>query len=234
MFFRKPPRIRFVILFPGRTGSSHLVSCLSSHGAVLAEGERLVGLDAQAQSGWMSALYDAPRGGGIEAVGFKTKPKDIADRGAFVELLRARSVRAIFLCRGNLVKLAVSTVNARRIKASTGRWNLAAGAAALEPIEIAPDELRHEIERADLAQREARRLAESVDERALTLDYDDLARDGDAWTRRATEFLGVSERPMRSDVAKATDDDLRRALRNHDALAACFADTPWARHFSRA
>ena len=43
------PAIPFVILFPGRTGSSWLVSSLASHPAIHAEGERLVRMPAARQ-----------------------------------------------------------------------------------------------------------------------------------------------------------------------------------------
>jgi LPS sulfotransferase NodH len=231
MFFAKPPRVRFVILFPGRTGSSHLVSCLASHGEVLAEGERLVGLDAAAQSRWMTELYDSSRRGGVAAVGFKTKPKDIADRAGFLALLRARSVRVVSLTRRNLVKLAVSTINARRIKSETGRWNLASGATQLGPLTVRPEELRAEIERCSAAQLASQELAADVGGPVLTLDYDELVRDEPAWLRRATEFLELTPRPHRSTVAKATDDDLRKALADYDGLRAAFASTAWAQHF---
>ena len=50
------PPVRFAILFPGRTGSSFLVSCLESHPEVLAEGERLVRRSARWQERWLQFL----------------------------------------------------------------------------------------------------------------------------------------------------------------------------------
>ena len=52
----------FIILMPGRTGSSLLVSCLSKHPNILVEGERLVPLlEANEQMSWMSSFYSRSR-----------------------------------------------------------------------------------------------------------------------------------------------------------------------------
>ncbi|MGA1058443.1 MAG: hypothetical protein ACO3Y3_12200, partial [Phycisphaerales bacterium] len=49
--------IRFLILFPGRTGSSWLVSALQSHPDVSAEGEILVKQDAGSQRRILEERY---------------------------------------------------------------------------------------------------------------------------------------------------------------------------------
>lgn len=229
---RPAPTSRFVILFPGRTGSSLLVSCLASHPEIEAEGERLVRLDAAAQDQWLRDHYTRTRAEAIRAVGFKTKPKDVRDRAAFQSLLDALDVRPITLLRRNLVKLAVSTINARRIHEATGRWNNAAGAPELTPIAIEPEELEKQIAACDMAQREVMLLAEGLRAPALPLEYEDLLADRDAVLGRITGFLGVRPLPMQAGTGKATPDDLRSALLNHDALREHFRGTAREADFS--
>ncbi len=232
-WLRRPaPTSRFVILFPGRTGSSLLVSCLASHPEIEAEGERLVRLDAAEQDRWLRDHYGRARSAGIRAVGFKTKPKDVRDPAAFETLLDALDVRPIALLRRNLVKLAVSTINARRIHEATGRWNNATDAPELAPIAIEPAELERQIAACDTAQREVMLLAGRLRTPPLLLEYEDLLADRDAFLARITGFLGVRPLPMQAGTGKATPDDLRAALLNHDALREHFRGTAREADFS--
>jgi LPS sulfotransferase NodH len=226
------PKTRFVILFPGRTGSSFLVSCLSSHPEVIAEGERLVRQSASWQRDWIDGLFGAPRKAPVRAVGFKTKLKDVADRDGFARELARHEVRLVTMARRNLVKLAVSTLNARRIHAATGRWNNAADAPPLGPLEAGVEEIAAMVDRCEREQREVLAFAESLARPTLHLDYEDLLVDRDAWLRRATDFLEVSPLPLASTVGKATDDDLRAALARYDEVRDHFAATERAVDFS--
>jgi len=99
-----------------------------------------IGFDGQV------SVYDTRRDASIGAVGFKTKLKDLWDGGAFATMLRARDVRVIALRRRDVVRLAVSNINARRVVERTGRWNRHAGSPALPPLEVAPEVLERMIE----------------------------------------------------------------------------------------
>ncbi|MFM1823268.1 MAG: hypothetical protein RI967_1534 [Planctomycetota bacterium] len=228
----RPPETRFVILFPGRTGSSFLASCLESHPEAIAEGERLVRQSADWQRTWIDDLYRTPRKPPVRAVGFKTKLKDLADREDFARLLDVHAVRIVTMARRNLVKLAVSTLNARRIHAATGRWNNVADAPTLGPLEAGAEEIAAMVDRCERDQREVLAFAESLARPTLHLDYEDLLVDRDAWLRRATDFLEVSPLPLASTVGKATDDDLRAALARYDEVRDHFAATERAVDFS--
>jgi LPS sulfotransferase NodH len=223
--------VRFVILFPGRTGSSFLVSCLHSHPSVIVEGERLVRRSARRQQRWLRRLYDTRREPSVVAVGFKTKLKDVWSLDAFAALLRERGVRVIALRRRDVVRLAVSTINARRVLERTGRWNQHAGSLALPPLQVAPADLERMIENCIARQNELERYVADLGLRTLQLDYDDLLLDRDRWLGQVTAFLDLAPQPLHSDVVKATDDDLRRALANYDEIAAHFRGGPHASAF---
>lgn len=229
---RHIPPCRFAVLFPGRTGSSFLISCLAEHPEVRVEGEGLARQDAESQRRWLAALYDAPQPTTCRAVGFKTKLKDVWDLAAFAEFLRARGVRIIVLQRRNIVKLAVSTLNARRLHDLTGRWNRTAGTPELGPLRVAPQELADMIAGCANAQTEVTDYARATGLPTLELDYEDLLADRAAWLRRVTDYLEVAPRALAGSVEKATHDDLRVALADHDAHAAYFARTPFAECFS--
>jgi LPS sulfotransferase NodH len=179
----------------------------------------------------MTALFDAPRSRRCRAVGFKTKPKDVWDLVAFGEVLRARDVRVVSLRRRNPVKLAVSTLNARRLHERSGRWNRVASDPELGPLQVAPAELSAVIERCTAAQAEVDALVGALGLASIALDYEDLLVDRTAWLRRVTDFLGVAPLSAAGRVEKATDDDLRVALADFDAHAAYFRATAHAPHF---
>lgn len=229
---RRLPPCRFVVLFPGRTGSSFLISCLRSHPELLAEGEGLARKPPDEQQRWIHELYDTPRAQTCRAVGFKTKLKDVWNLEAFAGLLRARDVRVISLRRRNPVKLAVSTLNARRLHGQTGRWNRTAGVPALGPLSVTTEELAEMIDRCIAAQAEVDAFVRLLALPSTALDYEDLLEDRAEWLRGVTDFLGVAPQELHGTVEKATDDDLRVALADHDAHARHFAGTPLAAHFS--
>jgi hypothetical protein len=212
-------RTRFVVLFPGRTGSSHLISCLAQHPAIFVEGEKLVRLGLQEQAAYLRALYESDRSARIRSVGLKTKLKDVASLDDFAAMLRAHDVRIITLLRENRLKLAVSTLNARRIHREHGRWNLVKGEARLPPLDASVDEIVSMLTQVDAAQREVLSFAATLPLPRLDLTYEALLRDHDATIGRVEDFLNVQALRLSGSVEKATNDDLRQSVTAYDELA---------------
>jgi LPS sulfotransferase NodH len=225
------PTTPFVILFPGRTGSSWLVSCLDSHPQVLAEGERLVGRGRWSQQLWIRGLYRRARRAGLAAGGFKTKLKDVRHLEGFRRLLVAREVRVLIMDRRNVVKLAVSTINARRLHEATGRWNRRPEDPVLPPFVLAPEDLRRVIAECEARQEQLRTFAETLPLPSMTLQYEDLLAAPAETMAGVLSFLDVPPAPLAGSVAKNTDDDLSRVILNVDELRAEFAGGPYADMF---
>jgi len=222
------PQTRFVILFPGRTGSSHLISCLARHPQIHVEGEGLVRLDTAAQREFLHRLYSKPAPRGVTAVGFKTKLKDVSALDEFASTLINHEVRILTLLRENRVKLAISTLNARRIHAMHGRWNLTTGQAPLPPLDACVDDIVAMIERVDAAQHEVSKFATSLPLPRLEVTYEALLTSHASSMTQIQEFLQVVPRSLMGDVAKATVDDLRRSVVHFDELAARLQHTKFA------
>lgn len=202
------------------------MSCLSSHPEVVAEGERLVRQPEEWQRAWMRSLYLEPKPTPVKAAGFKTKLKDAWDLDQFGALLAELDVRVITMARRNIVKLAVSTLNARRVHAATGRWNRTAASPEIGPLDAAPAEIAATVGRCEAAQLEVLDFAARLARPTLALAYEELLDDREAFLARVTDFLGVSRLPLSGEFAKSTDDDLRRALADFDAVRAVFRGTP--------
>src|ERR687891_188288 len=98
---------RFVILFEGRTGSSHLTQLLNSHRYIRARGEELKAAGerggADGQIDWVRKNLSLPRLSRIRAVGFKTKLRVVIDRHAFADTLRDLSPKIIHMTRRNVI-----------------------------------------------------------------------------------------------------------------------------------
>lgn len=225
--------VHFAILFPGRTGSSYFVSSLDSHPAIIARGEELVHVAAPRQAKWLARFYDEPQDAAIRAVGFKTKLKDVWDDDAFADFLRRRQVRIVTLVRRNVLKLAVSTLNAQRIAAATGKWNRMRGAAELSPLDVEPGQLADVVATCEKRQVRLERFVAGLDLPTLRIEYETLLADRDRCFAQAFEFLEVPAAPLDSNVLKATNDDLQHALANFDAIAAHFAGGPWETFLSQ-
>ena len=229
----------FVLLFQGRTGSSYLTQCLDAHPSVrmLPEVFGDMGFKtpieeregrAAEQLQWLDRFFSEPVGPGLLARGFKTKMTDVLDVRGFTERLRARKVHVLHMTRRNLVKLAVSELNAARLHRERGVWNLEPGQEALPPFRVDPeafDEMLRRKERFEglLADYVRNELALPT----LSLAYEDLLRDREAVLDRIWGFLGVPGARTEGSLRKNTSDDLRRVLLNFDDLRARYAGTPY-------
>jgi LPS sulfotransferase NodH len=227
---------RFVILFEGRTGSTHLTQLLNSHRHIRARGEELRGAGKKGgvdgQIDLVRKNLSFPRLWPIRAVGFKTKLRDVIDRHAFANTLRDLSPKVIHMTRRNVIKHTVSMLNANRIHEATRKWNLR----EQEDIELPPifiDAAHFEELLQGRIERE-RDLAEFIARLGLPvyeIEYDDLLRNEQAVLKGVFDLLGVKNLPTKSPLKKATSDDLREAIVNYDELRCHFRGTPYESMF---
>lgn len=225
------PPTSFLMLMPGRSGSSFVISCLQSHPQIFAENEKLPTKSPEAQREFVRDLYETPRKRSIRAVGFKTKPKDIWSIEEFGGMLRGWGARILVLDRRNLLKSAVSRVNARRFHRQSGEWNRFVGKPDLPAKAISPSEIEGEVKVCVEAMNQIRSCAEAFALPTLFVYYEDLLADREEFFRLVTSFLGVRNISMNGVFVKTTDDDLRRALPNYDELVAHFRGTALERDF---
>lgn len=245
-------RVNFLILFQGRAGSSFLVDALAKVPGVVAEGEMLVGVDPahgslrnrvrrllrplpddgvdRLQLTWTRTFFrgDWP---GARAVGFKTKVRDVFDLEGFARVLAEEHVRVIVLERRNLVKQAVSNLNAERLHAAHGEWNLRDGQGNLGSFEADPDRFDDLLRKVVLEHEVLDAFVRYLRLPLLRLDYEGLVQDRNAWFHAACAFLGLPASEPVSQVRKNTGDDLRSVLRNFAALRARYEGSRFAAMF---
>jgi LPS sulfotransferase NodH len=218
----------FVLLFPGRSGSTYLISALDAHPAITAKGEVLDPLrpqGPQAQLDWTRRYFRGPIVNRSKAVGFKTKLRDVLDQDGFARILTELDARLIYLDRRNDVKHAISRITARRLKDTTGRWNRYDGDSTMEAFDVDVEDFATRLEAVEAEKATISEYVGAVDRPLLHLDYEDLLAEPDATFHRVLAFLGLPPSPIRGNTLKNTSDDLRDVVTNFDALRARYAGT---------
>lgn len=225
---------RFVVLFPGRTGSTFLMSALRGHPQVRATGELVGPLRTQGADVQMRAMRDFYRGPLVSkarAAGFKTKLVDVRDRDAFAGLIHDLDVRVLVLARENHVKHVVSRANAKRLKETTDRWNRRPGDDELPPISIPPDEFAAALSRVEAHQTDIEAWVAHLRVPTARFTYEALLASGQETFDAVCSFIGVDRAPLQGLTEKATNDDLRVALANFDEVRAHYAGSPYEAMF---
>src|SRR3954469_3474225 len=184
----------FVLLFPGRSGSTYLISALDAHPGITAKGEVLDPLrpeGPEAQLDWTRRYFRGPILNRSKAVGFKTKLRDVLDQDGFGRILADVDARLIYLDRRNDVKHAISRITARRLKDTTGRWNLHGGAASLQAFEVDVDDFATRLEAVEEEKATIAEYVGEVDRPLLHIDYEDLLAEPGPTFHRVLAFLGL-------------------------------------------
>lgn len=231
----------FFVLFPGRTGSTHLCDLLDSHPQVSCKYEAFAmvrsesGLQRQIRTtdealARLQQIYAEA----VPACGFKFKfPLQLEHYPEISEWLleRTPTIRCIYLSRDNLLKTEVSRQNRGRLadlKAQLGkraRDTVDAGPLTLD-IDEALSHMRQLARNVERYRAMSLRFAHQVEVR-----YEDLLADEAGVLRRLTAFLGVDPgAPMHSRAHKVTQDDLRLALANYDEVCSRLRNTEFAVH----
>ncbi len=223
---------RYVMIFEGRSGSTHLTDLLGSHPDITALHEKLGAFDSrQAQADWLHQLYGDSSEPKTRVIGFKTKLRAILDPRAVAETLRERNVRVIHLDRRNVVKQVVSQIRAAQLHRERGRWNITDSDEAVAPALIHPAEFKRVLRHRMRINRQLGEFVACVAQPTLKIEYEDLLADEPAVLRRLLEFLEIEPQPLRSAYKKHTADDLRSVVLNLEELRDSLPQEPYGSMF---
>jgi LPS sulfotransferase NodH len=251
-----PPAVPFVIIFAGRTGSSHLVSLLNQDPRVLCYPEILVGLNLARQERAVHNVAHGlsqtrPNGYRIaeeyftpdlatklemrpfKAVGFKTKVTDLFHAPALLQHLKWMGFRMIYMRRRNVLKAALSSMNATRLNKKTGAWNAAKESNVQGALNVDLVKFNQELEHRELVDSLHDWFYAHYQGYKQTVYYEDMLEDEGDFLSSIFNFLDVPltmPRVLRRRFHKNTPDHLEGAVRNYQEFKTYFADTPYARH----
>lgn len=225
----RAPRLTFVILCLGRTGSTHLQSLLDSHPDIRCFGELFTHNAHTFDDVFLASRHDdaieylreltAP----LEdhAIGFKLPMNSIRAHEQALDIFRDRGLRVIRLSRRNLLALFVS----RRLLAITRIPQSTHGTYGDASVQLDPRQTVAALTRMEDHDRWLDGLA--ADHPTYSIAYEDLIVDdrlGDLQT-----FLGVDPRPLRSHFEKLRTRSLRDSIENWDEIVATLSGTRFER-----
>jgi hypothetical protein len=223
------PRLTFVILCLGRTGSTHLVALLDSHPEIRCFGELFPHergtLDEGYAPYWRSDALEyvagvtAPVTEG--AVGFKLPMGSIQAHPDALRLLEPPDLRVVRLSRLNLLALFVS----RRLLASTRDSQSTRGEYGDATVALDPNKCLSMFERTEQHERYLDELA--GDKRVFRITYEELA--GGERLPEIQRFLGVESMPLKSDHSRARKRSLRETIENWPEVEGALRGSPYER-----
>ena len=216
----RPPPVRYVILFPGRTGSTFLTDHMTSHPEITANYEIL----SQYQESWLQQksfldeMIHSPRFPHIKAIGLKTKITHVLEPFKFESYLKENNFRIIHLTRSNQLKFVVSIVRAKLLRQQSGTSNLIHSDQQPVGPSIIP--------LADFADAKKRlrrrnRLTRIIDRIKLpTLEvvYEDMVSREQATLKKVWSFLEVRNIATTATTRKNTPEDIRSVVTNLDEI----------------
>jgi len=219
MAIRIPP-VRYVTLFPGRTGSTYLTDHLSNHPNIVANYEIL----SQYQESWeqqeefLRTMVQTRRDPKIVAIGLKSKVRDILNWDEFEKLIKSYQFRIIYLSRRNQLKLVVSVVRADLLRQQCGVSNLI----SQEYDDLGPtiipldrfEKARKRIRRQLRLQRMVQRLQLPT----LEISYEELLVNERGVLNQVWDFLDVPRVLTTGRTRKNTPHDLRSAVLNLEEI----------------
>jgi LPS sulfotransferase NodH len=186
---------------------------------------------SERQSIAVERFYDRSASRHYVAAGFKTKVSDIASPEAMKQILESKNVKVIAMVRKNVIKQAVSRIRARILYEKTkGRnpqtsWNLYDEKDRLGPQTIQIAELDKVLKIVIFHNKVMSAFIDLLELPVLHLEYSELLADREASFLRVFEFLGARPLPLKCEVLKNTDDNLRNAILNFDELKKHYANT---------
>ena len=228
--FIRPQVNKFVLFLVARVGSTYLTSLMKSHPHILALGEELVDLEkegAQAQLGWSDKFLTPPLVGRYKVRGFNVKLVHLCDRDRFTRLLNEKECKIIHLQRRNRVKAVISSLNGERLYEKTGMWGLFDESNRLPPMQVELEKFDNYLKHREKMDLEMEAHVKSIGRPLLSLYYEDLLADRNAFLSGLYRFLEVEPFPVEGETLKITSDDLREVVLNFDELRGRYAGTQY-------
>ncbi len=252
-----PTKKQFIILGPGRSGTTMLRNLLASHPAITAFGElfdpnaivwgyddfnqpqfhtpQLYQIRAASPVRFLDGVFNSQFAPTVTSVGFKALYDHLSDKGrpsALQQALLARpGLHVIFIKRRNFLKQYVSALVADERRKAGKMMNA-----------YRPDDVERDI-RVTVAYEQCLTYFEQnatlhdtyahifKDHPTVEIYYEDLVKNYTAEISKVLFFLDAPWHAMTAYTYKIRQKPIADVVANFDALQRYFADTPWARFF---
>lgn len=236
------PPCKFIMLFPGRTGSSYITERLNARPNVVMAGEILdqyyEEFDARKrmslQIELVKSFYQQKYPAHIISLGFKSKlyPEHWTEDGLarLKDTLKFCGVRKVILSfRKNEIKQVISSLLGRKI--NNKEWNITHARNKAKKDYIDPKELRVMLFRYQELQKSVLDFSKRLSASKLTIYYEELLEDEEGLFRRIYNFLGIEYRKTHSKLKKHVNNDLSQVVTNLRSLQSEYIGSPFEKMF---
>ena len=248
------PACRFVILTPGRSGSSYTRSCLNSHPNVICYPELFVRRGASAQAEILDAVVDnrlnrldsktrsiirrsipGLPNRDVNALGFKVQLQDLHEPTRLFTQLEAHDYKMVYLKRKNIVKSVVSKLNQERLlrEYGPGNSNISDRNRVQKALHVHPPEFLETLRFRIKLESWHDRFAAAYGAEKRTVFYEDLLDSPEEYFGPILELLGVKPLKLSGEYIKHTPDRLSEAIENYDEIVELARGTRYAELLSQ-
>ena len=214
------PPVKYVTLFPGRTGSTYLASHMQTHPQIISRYEILGrrSTDWERQYEMLKQLFESKRKHEVKAIGFKTKLHAVLDREVFTEYIHEHQIRIIHMIRRNKLKFIISVVRAKMLRSIEGVSNvLNQSQSPVGPMEIPVEKFTRATKRLNV-EKYLQEYIDTLELPKLKIAYEDLLKEEQSTLNRVWDFLDVDHVSTEGVTRKNTPDDVREAVTNLDEI----------------
>lgn len=228
------PATRFIIFGSGRCGSTLLVDLLDTHPSIICESEVLLGdprfprlhLDYRAFASRRVPTYGAK----VLAYQLEENPHVRSPR-SFIAGLAASHWRIIHLRRHDLLRLALSNINARRFAFHQRRGD---AAQSYPRTSVDPAQLLEWMRGLSAAAEEERIVMQGVPHLAISYEEDlESDRHHQRTADHVFNWLEIPEAPVTTDLIKMTPTDLHQAVSNLEEVCDVLSGSEFSDYATR-
>lgn len=232
-----------IILFEGRTGSTHLATLLQQSPKISFLGEEPAELKSggwNAQNTWITQLFDDPIRfndcrikPSFEVIGFRMKLRDVLDLEEFKHLLEKYNVSIIYMRRLNLVKQAISSIRAIDLSKARGYYNLdyQKHKDGLPSYTIPIQRFDRTLKWIEDVDNKLQQFIQTLTQPICRVSYEELLSDRDAVLTKVSQFLDIPHFQPKDVIAKHTSDNLQDVISNYSELLSHYQNTAYAEMF---
>jgi len=220
---------KFIIFADARTGGTHVMSKLNSHPDIFSVSEPFPHHNLNSheeQISWMEEFFSNTKKRKFKSLGFRTKIEHQADLPKFIDYINDNDIKCFSLQRRNLVKKAISRINAVKLYKEINDYNVKTKEFKQKSHEIRPNKLLKEIEICeDQLRTTSDFLIELLD--VSILYYEQILLDETDFFNRIMNKLGIQKVELETSVFKNTSDDLSKSILNYEELKSRLNNTPY-------
>ena len=221
------PHKNFLMLMPGRTGSTYVIEKMDHHPMIHAAGEILDKHRSEPdedrrlskQLALTKSFFSQTCSVDTKWVGFKTKlyPGEWTEKGLdrfYETLVDAAIEQVVLLLRANIVKQAFSFCRAENLHKVSNVWNVSNESQVVGIGDIDPDQFQKQMDLAKAQNDAVINFSQRFDCPTEIMHYEDLLKDEAKFFRRIYDVFDVPQLETHSITRKHTPDDLRKSIGN--------------------